>query len=77
MILIEAATAALKTKNRKYSALENMTMYFLNPVQLDSTVTIKPIILDISRKSAKVDVEVTCDNEIVGKALLTFQLLDR
>ncbi len=77
MILIEAATAALKTKNRKDSALENMTMYFLNPVQLDSTVTIKPIILDISRKSAKVDVEVTCDNEIVGKALLTFQLLDR
>ncbi len=77
MILIEAATAALKTKNRKDSALENMTVYYLNPVQLDSTVTIKPIILDISRKSAKMDVEVTCDNEIVGKALLTFQLLDR
>ena len=77
MILIEAATAALKTKNRKDSALENMTVYYLNPVQLDSTVGIKPVILDISRKSAKVDVEVTFDNEIVGKALLTFQLLDR
>lgn len=77
MILIEAATAALKTKNRKDSALENMTVYYLNPVQLDSTVTIKPVILDISRKSAKMDVEVTCDSEIVGKALLTFQLLDR
>ncbi|HSP23187.1 MAG TPA: DRTGG domain-containing protein [Planococcus sp. (in: firmicutes)] len=77
MILIEAATAALKTKNRKDSALENMTVYYLNPVQLDSTVSIKPVILDISRKSAKVDVEVTFDNEIVGKALLTFQLLDR
>lgn len=77
MILIEAAMAALKTKNRKDSALENMTVYYLNPVQLDSTVSIKPIILDISRKSAKVDVEVTFDNEIVGKALLTFQLLDR
>lgn len=77
MILIEAATAALKTKNRKDSALENMTVYYLNPVQLDSTVSIKPVILDISRKSAKVDVEVTCDGEIVGKALLTFQMLDR
>ncbi|MBB5180634.1 putative transcriptional regulator [Planomicrobium koreense] len=77
MILIEAATAALKTKNRKDSALENMTVYYLNPVQLDSTVSIKPVILDISRKSAKVDVEVTFDNKIVGKALLTFQLLDR
>lgn len=76
-ILIEAASTALKTKNRRDSALENMTVYYLNPVQLDSTVLIKPVILDMSRKSAKVDVEVSFENEIVGKALLTFQLLDR
>lgn len=76
-ILVEAAMAALKTKNRKDSALENLTVYFLNPVQLDSVVIIKPVILDISRKSAKVDVELSLENEIVGKALLTLQLLDR
>lgn len=76
-ILVEAATAALKTKNRRESALENMTIYYLNPVQLDSTLHIKPLILHISRKSAKVDVEVLSDHKIVGKALLTFQLLDR
>lgn len=76
-ILSEAATAALKTKNRKDSVLENMAVYFLKPVQLDSLISIKPTILDISRKSAKVDVEVAFEGEIVGKALLTFQLLDR
>lgn len=76
-ILVEAAMAALKTKNRKDSALENLTVYFLNPVQLESIVIIRPVILDISRKSAKVDVELSLDNEIVGKALLTLQLLDR
>lgn len=76
-ILSEAATAALKTKNRKDSVLENMSVYFLKPVQLDSLISIKPVILDISRKSAKVDVEVAFEGEIVGKALLTFQLLDR
>lgn len=76
-ILTEAAASALKTKNRKDSVLENMAVYFLKPVQLDSLVVIKPIILDMSRKSAKVDIEVSFENEIVGKALLTFQLLDR
>lgn len=76
-ILSEAATSALKTKNRKDSVLENMTIYFLKPVQLDSLIYIKPSILDISRKSAKVDIEVSFEGEIVGKAMLTFQLLDR
>ena len=76
-ILSEAATSALKTKNRKDSVLENMTVYFLKPVQLDSLIYIKPAILDISRKSAKVDIEVSFEGEIVGKAMLTFQLLDR
>ncbi|MFD1030394.1 DRTGG domain-containing protein [Metaplanococcus flavidus] len=76
-ILAEAATAALKTKNRKDSVLENMSVYFLKPVQLDSLISIRPMILDMSRKSAKVDVEVSFEGVIVGKALLTFQLLDR
>ncbi|WP_203333337.1 DRTGG domain-containing protein [Planococcus beigongshangi] len=76
-VLAEAAISALKTKNRKDSVLENMSVYFLKPVQLDSVIFIKPVILDISRKSAKVDIEVLFENEIVGKALLTFQLLDR
>lgn len=76
-ILIEAATSALKTNNRKDSVLENMTVYYLKPVQLESTVIVKPTILDISRKAAKIEVEVSFNNEIVGKAMLTFQLLDR
>ncbi|RNF41270.1 DRTGG domain-containing protein [Planococcus salinus] len=76
-ILTEAAASALKTKNRKDSVLENLAVYFLKPVQLDAVVHIKPNIMDISRKSAKVDVEVLDDKGIVGKALLTFQLLDR
>jgi predicted transcriptional regulator len=77
MILTEAAATALKTKNRKDSVLENMTVYYLKPVQLDATLTIRPSILDISRKSAKVDVEVLYQQKVIGKAMMTFQLLDR
>lgn len=77
MILTEAAATALKTKNRKDSVLENMTVYYLKPVQLDATLTIRPSILDISRKSAKVDIEVLYQQKVIGKAMMTFQLLDR
>lgn len=77
MVLTEAAAAALKTKNRKDSVLENITVYFLKPVQLDAALIIRPTILDISRKSAKVDVEVLYEQQVIGKSMLTFQLLDR
>ncbi|WP_211653850.1 DRTGG domain-containing protein [Planococcus alpniumensis] len=77
MVLTEAAATALKTKNRKDSVLENITVYFLKPVQLDAALIIRPTILDISRKSAKVDVEVLYEQQVIGKAMLTFQLLDR
>ena len=76
-ILEESASRGLKRNNRKDAALENFTVYFLKPVQMDSIVTIKSNILDITRKSAKVEVEVAEGNNIVGKAMLTFQLLDR
>lgn len=76
-ILEESASRGLKRNNRKDAALENFTVYFLKPVQMDSIVTIKSKILDITRKSAKVEVEVAEGNNIVGKAMLTFQLLDR
>lgn len=76
-LVTESASYALKTKNRKDSVLENINMYFLKPIQLDAEVFIHPQILDISRKSAKVDIEVMENNQIIGKAMLTFQLLDR
>ncbi|AQQ52807.1 DRTGG domain-containing protein [Planococcus lenghuensis] len=76
-MLAEAAEQTLKIRKRKDSVLENMTVYFLKPVQLESVLTVRPSILDLSRKSVKVDVEITDGDEVVGKALLTLQLLDR
>ena len=54
-----------------------MTIYFIKPVQIDSTIEIQPRVLDVGRKFGKVDVEVFNQGKLVGKALLTCQLLDR
>ncbi|MBM7541926.1 DRTGG domain-containing protein [Amphibacillus cookii] len=57
--------------------VENISVYFIKPVQLESTIDIIPRILEIGRKSVKVDIELFHEKDIVGKAVLIGQLIDR
>ena len=57
-IVTEAANRVLKNYKNGDLVVENMTIYFIKPVQIDSTIEIQPRVLDIGRKFGKVDVEV-------------------
>ncbi|SDB94430.1 Predicted transcriptional regulator containing CBS domains [Pelagirhabdus alkalitolerans] len=57
--------------------VENISVYFIKPVQLESEITIIPKILEIGRKSVKIDIEIHHEKDIVGKAVLIGQLIDR
>jgi predicted transcriptional regulator len=57
--------------------LDNATLYFLKPIQIEQHVEAKARIIDSSRKVGKVDVELYRTGELVGKALITVQLLER
>jgi predicted transcriptional regulator len=57
--------------------VENLTVYFIKPVQIDSKLTIKPKLLEIGRMYAKIDVEVFNERKIVGKGLIMAQLINR
>lgn len=57
--------------------VENMTIYFIKPVQMDSVIEIVPKILEVGRKFGKVDVEVFNHGVLVGKAMMMCQLIDR
>lgn len=77
-------TAVIDAVNRKFRSIkrgelvvENMNIYFLKPVQIEHTMEIHPKILDLGRKFGKVDVEVYSNGYMVGKAMLTFQFIDR
>ncbi len=65
---------------RKYKkgdlVVENITLYFIKPVQIESIMVIQPKVLEIGRKHGKIDVELYHDGEIVGKALMMAQLID-
>lgn len=76
-LLTEAAIRALRRKRRGDLTIQNVTLYFLKPVQIESMVKIQPKILDLGRKQAKMDVEMLLDQQVVAKALITAHAIDR
>lgn len=76
-LVTEAANRTLKDFKRSDLVIENITIYFIKPVQMESTIEICPKLLDVGRKFGKVDVEVFSEGNLVGKAMMMCQLLDR
>lgn len=76
-LVIEAGTRMLHHYKKGDLVVENLSVYFIKPVQLESLLEIKPRILEVGRKFAKLDVEVYNDRTLVGKALLMAQLINR
>ncbi|WP_349410828.1 CBS domain-containing protein [Pseudalkalibacillus sp. SCS-8] len=76
-LVSEAGSRALRKQKKGDLVVENITLYFLKPVQIDSKITIRPKILELSRRYGKVDVEIYHEGDVVGKALMMAQLIDR
>lgn len=76
-IVTEAANRVLKAYKKWDLVVENITIYFIKPVQIESTLEVRPKILEVGRKFGKVDVEVYNEGVAVGKAMMMVQLIDR
>ncbi|MFO1444018.1 CBS domain-containing protein [Bacillus sp. Bva_UNVM-123] len=76
-IVSEAANRVLRNYKKGDLVVENMTIYFLKPVQIESTLEIYPKVLEVGRKFGKVDVEVFNEGVLVGKAMMMCQLIER
>lgn len=76
-LISEASSKLLLQVKKGDLVIENITVYFMKPVQIDSKLIIKPKLLEVGRIYAKIDVEVFNDKQMVGKGLLMAQLIDR
>lgn len=76
-IVTEAANRVLRAHKRGDLVVENITIYFLKPIQMESILTVAPKVLEIGRKFGKVDVEVYNAGVLAGKAMMMCQLIDR
>ncbi|SET44908.1 Predicted transcriptional regulator containing CBS domains [Oceanobacillus limi] len=76
-LVSEASSRMLAHVKKGELVVENLTVYFIKPVPIDSYVILKPKLLEAGRMYAKIDVEVFNGRKIVGKALLMAQIMDR
>ncbi|GEL76864.1 DRTGG domain-containing protein [Tenuibacillus multivorans] len=73
----EACNQVLKQQKTGDMVIENMSIYYMKPVQIGSHLTIIPQILEFGRKFAKVDVQIMSNDELAGKALVMTQFINR
>jgi predicted transcriptional regulator len=76
-LLTFAGNKAIRRRRKGDLVAENLSVYFLKPVQIESMIEVRPNVLELSRKFGKVDIEVFHEGQLVAKALMTAQLIDR
>ena len=75
-LLTQAARRLIRDLGKRDHVIESMTAYFVRPVQIDAEVTLLPRVLELSRKSAKVELELHDDHGLAAKALLSAQMIE-
>lgn len=76
-LITEASSRYLLHLKKGDLVVENLTVYFIKPVPIDSKLIIKPYLLEAGRIYAKLDVEVYNKQKLVGKGLIMAQIIDR
>lgn len=75
-IVTEVGRQVLRKHKKGDLVVEDITLYFIKPVQIESTLHILPKVLEIGRKHGKIDVELYHEEVIVGKAIMRAQLIE-
>ena len=73
-LLKETSLRTLSLASKKNIIIEQMMIYFLQAVQIDDYLMLKPRIVRENRRSALVDIEVDCQGRVVCKALITSKI---
>lgn len=77
VLLTEASRRLLLRVKKGDLVVENLSIYFMKPVSIDSELFIYPQLLEAGSIYAKIDVEVYNDGKLIGKGLLMAQVMDR
>ena len=76
-VVAHAAKQTMKVNQRKNVWIEQVSLHYFRLIQLESEFTLKTRILELGRRSAKIDMEVYIENSLVAKAMVVCQLMER
>ena len=75
-IMTSAALKSVKDVRVHDHMMENMTTYFVRPLQIEEVITLHPRYIEMSRKVCKLEMELKRQDQLVAKAMMTLQSID-
>lgn len=76
-IVANVAEKTMYQQEKRNLVVEQVDLHYFRLIQLDSLLDIRPRVLEIGRRSAKLDIEIYIENTIVAKAIVVCQLMER
>ncbi|WP_270164771.1 DRTGG domain-containing protein [Paenibacillus sp. SYP-B4298] len=75
-LLMQAGRLLIWEIGKRDHVLESVTTYFVRPTQIDQDISIVPRLLEMNRKSAKLEIEIVDDRGLAAKAMMSAQMID-
>ncbi|MNO38682.1 Cobalt-dependent inorganic pyrophosphatase [compost metagenome] len=75
-LLTQAGLNVAKDLSGGDYVVDNITTYFVHPVQIENPVVISPVVLEMSRRACKLEIVMTYQDHLVSKAVMTLQSID-
>lgn len=76
-LVANVAQRSILMDQRRNTMIEQINLHYLRLIQLESEIEMHQKILELGRRSAKIDLEVYIDNVIVAKAIVVLQVMER
>ena len=75
-LLTQAGRLLIWEIGKRDHVLESVTTYFVRPTQIDQEISIDSRLLEMNRKSAKLEIEIVDDRGLAAKAMISAQMID-
>lgn len=70
----DISVRVLTKKHQKNIIIEQLMLYFVQAVQIDDCLVIRPRVITEKRRSSVIDFEILLEDQIVAKALVTTKI---
>lgn len=76
-VMSQAAFRAAKDWTGGDYVLDQLSTFFIRPVQIEDPIVIHPTLLELSRRTCRLEVEIVHDSSLVAKSVMTLQSIDQ
>lgn len=76
-VIANVTKRVMDVNHRRNAWIEQVSLHYFHLIQLESELKIEPQILELGRRSAKLDINVFIENSLVAKAIVVCQVMER